>query len=108
MTVFPQDAHGAPMTIPGLMHLILVALQAIGAMAAIILIGLWFRSNGFSGYFVYSIVSFALILVTGIISMIGATQGIRFLGLLERLNIFVIFQWLVVIGIWFFNLKLEK
>jgi hypothetical protein len=108
MTIFPQDAHGAQMTTLGLMHLILVAIQAIGAMAAILLIGFWFRSNGVTGYFVYSIISFALLLVTGIISMIGTTQGSQFIGLFERLNIIVIFQWLFVIGIWFYNLKIEK
>jgi len=105
MTIFPQDPHGAPMTTPGLMHLILVGIQAISAMAAILLIGLWFRSNGFTGYFIYSIISLAVLLITGIISMIGATQGSQYLGLFERLNVGTIMQWLVVIGIWFLNLK---
>ena len=106
MTIFPQDPHGAPMTTPGLMHLILVGIQAISAMAAILLIGLWFRSNGFTGYFIYSIISLAVLLVTGIISMIGATQGSQFIGLFERLNVGAIMQWLIVIGIWFYNLRL--
>jgi hypothetical protein len=101
MTIFPQDPHGTSMTTPGLMHLILVGVQAISAMAAILLIGFWFRSNGFSGYFIYSIVSFVVLLITGIISMIGVTQGSQFIGLFERLNVGAIVQWLVVIGIWF-------
>jgi hypothetical protein len=101
MTIFPQDPHDTPMTTPGLMHLILVGVQAISAMAAILLIGFWFRSNGFSGYFIYSIVSFVVLLITGIISMIGVTQGSQFIGLFERLNVGAIVQWLVVIGIWF-------
>jgi hypothetical protein len=101
MTIFPQDPHGTPMTTPGLMHLILVGVQAVSAMAAILLIGFWFRSNGFSGYFIYSIISFLVLLVTGIISMIGVTQGSQFIGLFERLNVGAIVQWLVVIGIWF-------
>lgn len=103
MTVFPQDPHGSPMTTPGLLHLILVGIQAISAMAAIVLIGFWFRSNGFSGYFIYSLVSFAILLVTGIISMIGVTQGSQLIGLFERLNVGAIVQWLVVIGIWFMS-----
>ena len=37
MTIFPQDPHGTPMTTPCLMHLILVGVQAISAMAAILL-----------------------------------------------------------------------
>jgi len=101
MTIFPQDPHGTPMTTPGLMHLILVGVQAISAMAAILLIGFWFRSNGFSGYFIYSIISFVVLLITGIISIIGVTQGSQFIGLFERLNVGAIVQWLVVIGIWF-------
>ena len=101
MTIFPQDPHDTPMTTPGLMHLILVGVQAVSAMAAILLIGFWFRSNGFSGYFIYSIVSFVVLLITGIISMIGVTQGSQFIGLFERLNVGAIVQWLVVIGIWF-------
>jgi hypothetical protein len=106
MTIFPQDAMGTPMTIPGLMHLILVAIQAFGAMAAVLLIGLWFKNNGFAGYSIYSIISFALILITGIISIVGAARGIQFIGLLQRLNVGVILVWFVVIGIWFYNLKL--
>jgi hypothetical protein len=100
-TIFPQDPHGAPMTTPGLMHLILVAIQAVSAIAAILLIGFWFRTNGFSGYFIYSIVSFVALLITGIISIIGVTQGSQFIGLFERLNVGAITQWLIVIGIWF-------
>jgi len=101
MTVFPQDPHGAPMTTPGLMHLILVGIQAVSAMAAILLIGFWFKSNGFSGYFIYSIISFVVLLITGIISIIGVTQGSQFIGLFQRLNVGAISQWLIVIGIWF-------
>jgi hypothetical protein len=100
-TIFPQDPHGAPMTTPGLMHLILVAIQAISAIAAILLIGFWFRTNGFSGYFIYSIASFVVLLITGIISIIGVTQGSQFIGLFERLNVGAITQWLIVIGLWF-------
>ena len=105
MTIFPQDPHGASMTTTGLMHLILVGIQAVSAMAAILLIGFWFKSNGFSGYFVYSIISFAVLLITGIISMIGVTQGSQFIGLFQRLNVGAIMQWLIVIGIWFYNFK---
>ena len=105
MTVFPQDPIGTPMTTPGLLHLILVGIQAISAMAAILLIGFWFRSNGLSGYFIYSIISFAVLIITGVISMIGATQGSQYIGLFERLNVGAIVQWLVVIGLWFYNLK---
>lgn len=106
MTIFPQDTHGTLMTTPGLMHLILVGIQAVSAMGAILLIGFWFKSNGSSGYFVYSITSFIVLLITGIISIIGATQGSQFIGLFERLNVGAIMQWLIVIGIWFYNLKL--
>jgi hypothetical protein len=108
MTIFPQDAHGAAMTIPGLMHLILVGIQAIGSMAVILLIGFWFKNNGVPGYFIYSIICFALLLITGVLSMIGVTQGNQFIGLLERLNVIVILQWFVAVGIWFYNLKLVK
>jgi len=103
MTIFPQDTHGTPMTTPGLMHLVLVGIQAISAMAAILLIGFWFNSNGFAGYCIYSIISFGALFITGIISMIGVKRGNPLIGLFERLNIGVIVQWLIVIGIWFNN-----
>ena len=105
MTIFPQDQQGTPMTKPGLMHLILVGIQAVSAMAAIILIGLWFNTNGLSGYFIYSLITFILLITTGIISMIGGVKKSRYMGLYERLNVVSIFQWLIVIGIWFYNLK---
>ena len=105
MTIFPQDQQGTPMTKPGLMHLILVGIQAVSAMAAIILIGLWFNTNGLSGYFIYSLITFILLITTGIISMIGGVKKSRYMGLYERLNVVSILQWLIVIGIWFYNLK---
>ena len=77
-------------------------------MAAVLLIGLWFKNNGFTGYSIYSIISFALILITGILSIIGATRDFQFIGLLQRVNVGVILIWFVVIGIWFYNLKLVK
>ena len=105
MTIFPQDQQGTPMTKPGLMHLILVGIQAVSAMAAIILIGLWFNTNGLSGYFIYSLITFILLITTGIISMIGGVKKSRYMGLYERLNVVSILQWLIVIGIWFYNFK---
>ena len=106
MTIFPQDQQGTPMTKPGLMHLILVGVQAISAMAAIILIGLWFNTNGLSGYFIYSLITFILLITTGIISMIGGVKKSQYMGLYERLNVVSILQWLIVIGIWFYSVKL--
>jgi len=105
MTIFPQDQQGTPMTKPGLIHLILVGIQAVSAMAAIILIGLWFNTNGLSGYFIYSLITFILLITTGIISMIGGVKKSRYMGLYERLNVVSILQWLIVIGICFYNLK---
>ena len=103
MTIFSQDEQGTKMTKPGLMHLILVGIQAVSAMAAIILIGLWFNSNGSTGYFIYSIITFILLISTGIISMIGGVKKSRFMGLYERLNVVSILQWIIVICIWFYN-----
>lgn len=104
MTIFPQDEQGTPMTKPGLMHLILVGIQAVSAMAAIILIGLWFNDNGYSGYFIYSILTFVALISTGIISMIGGVKKSRYMGLYERLNVLSIIQWLIVISVWLYNL----
>jgi len=103
MTIFPQDEQGTPMTKPGLMHLVLVGIQAVSAMAAIILIGLWFNRNGETGYFVYSMITFILLVSTGILSMIGGVKKSRFMGLYERLNVVSILQWIIVIGIWFYS-----
>ena len=103
MTIFPQDEQGTQMTKPGLMHLILVGIQAVSAMAAIILIGLWFNENGHSGYFIYSIITFVVLISTGIISMIGGVKKSRYMGLYERLNVISIIQWLIVVGVWFYS-----
>lgn len=105
MTIFPQDEQGTPMTKPGLMHLILVGIQAVSAMAAIILVGLWFNDNGHSGYLLYSIITFVMLISTGIISMIGGVKKSRYMGLYERLNVISIIQWLIVVGVWFYNFK---
>ena len=106
MTIFPQDQQGTPMTKPGLMHLILVGIQAVSAIAAILLIGFWFNSNGNAGYFVYSIITVSVLLLTGVISMVGGIKKSQYMGLYERMNVVSILQWLIVVGIWFYNFNL--
>ena len=108
IAIFPMDLPGTPATIPGLTHLILVGIQSLGSMVAILLVALWFKSNGFTGYSIYSIISLAAVFITGIIAMINTTQGSPFIGLFERLTISAFMQWLIVIALKFYNLKSVK
>jgi hypothetical protein len=106
--IFPMDLQGTSATIQGLMHLILVGAQSLGSMVAILLIGLWFKNNGFTGYSIYSIISLVIVFITIIISIIGIAQGSQFIGLFERLIIGAFMQWVIVIGIWLYGHKLVK
>ncbi len=92
--IFPQDAGGAPPTIQGKIHLILVfgALLPFSLLSAL-LIGIWFKKAGiFPGFTLYTFISFGLMVILG---GLGASMaGSSTMGLGERLSAIAIHQWM--------------
>jgi len=100
---FTMNLPGTPATTSGTIHLILVGLESLGSMAAILLVGLWFKKVGLSGYSVYSIITLIIIFITGIMTVVGTTQDSSYVGLFERLTIGAFVLWSFVIALKFYN-----
>jgi hypothetical protein len=97
--IFPQDAMGAPATIPGKIHLILVfgALLPFSILSTL-LIGIWAHRTGiFPGFAVYTFISVGAIVLLG--GAGGAMAGTQFMGLGERISAITIHQWLFVFAL---------
>ena len=93
--VFPQDPVGAPMTLPGKMHIALVGLMSVMSMIATALLGVWARQvDALAGYGTYTLTSLGVMLVTGLLAVF--TSGSRWMGLTERLTVGAVLQWNVV------------
>jgi hypothetical protein len=93
---FPQDPGGPAVTFPGTMHIVLAGIAALGTMIAIVSIGLWFKNTrAMKWYTEYSLVTFAIILLSG-----GSTPilglDFPFFGVLERVTIGSFIVWLFV------------
>ena len=97
--LFPQDPVGAPPTIQGKIHLVLVfgALLPFSLLSAL-LIGIWFKRAGiFPGFTLYTFISFGLMVILG---GAGASMaGTPTMGLGERLSAITIHQWLFVFAL---------
>lgn len=93
---FPQDPGGPAVTFAGTMHIVLAGIAALGTMIAIVSTGLWLKNVRAMKYYTgYSLVTFAIILLSG-----GSTPILGldypFFGVIERLTIGSFIIWLFV------------
>jgi hypothetical protein len=96
--IFPQDAEGAPVTLAGQVHKILVFGGLIPlSVLSTLFIGLWLRrASLFPGFGLYSFITVGAIVVMGGVG--GATVETQYAGLVERIAALVTQQWLFVLG----------
>ena len=97
--IFPQDPFGAPLTLPGRTHNILVfgVLVPLTILSTLV-IGIWLRQVSiFPGFAVYSFVTVGVIVLMG--GLGGATVETSFAGLVERISAIVIHQWLFILAL---------
>ena len=97
--IYPQDAAGAPATVPGQVHKVLVfgALVPFSILSTL-LIGIWFGRAGIApGFAVYSYITVGAIVLMGGIG--GATAESPYAGLVERMAAIVIHQWLFILAV---------
>ena len=97
--LFSQDATGAPATVPGQVHKILVFGGLIPfSILSTLLIGIWFRRAGIApGFAVYSFSTVGAIVLMG--GLGGATVETPYAGLVERISAIVIHQWLFILSL---------
>jgi len=98
-TIFPQDAWGAPPTLPGQMHKILV-FGVLGPLSILstLLIGIWLkRADVFPGFGTYSFITVGVIVLSG--GFAGATLGTPIMGLTERIVVLAGSQWTFMLAL---------
>ena len=85
---FPMDPIGAEPTFAGTMHNAFGGIVALASIVMPLLMGLGLRrSDDFHGYAIYSLISSAIIFVSGLSGVILAGQGLHVFGFFERITI---------------------
>ncbi len=98
MTIFfPMDTRGSAATLPGTIHLVLAGVLSLGSLLSILFVALGSRDH--DAYWVYSLVSFFLVLLTGAAAAYTASQASPWLGLAERLTIGLFLVWVFVTSV---------
>jgi hypothetical membrane protein len=94
---FPMDPLGTQATYAGTMHNILGGIVALATIIMPLLMGLGLRrDDGFQSYAKYSLISSAIIFVSGLTGIILAGQGVQLFGLFERIAIGTYEVWIFV------------
>ena len=94
---FPMDPIGAEPTFAGTMHNVFGGVVALASIVMPLLMGLGLRhSDDFHGYAIYSLISSAIIFVSGLTGVILAGQGLHVFGFFERITIGTYEIWIFV------------
>lgn len=100
MFFFPQDPTGTPLTVVGTFHMIFAGVASLGSIAAVLLVAFWFRANpGLKKYWIYSLVSGLIILISGGLTASAMASGSTIFGLLERVTIGTFELWILIVTI---------
>jgi hypothetical protein len=96
---FPQEPGGTATTFAGTMHFVMAGVASLGTMAAVLLLAFWFRKvPALAGYFAYSVISVAIIFISGGMTAAAMANQSPLFGLLERITILTFILWLFVIA----------
>ena len=99
MFFFPQDPTGTALTFGSTLHMVFAGVASLGSIAAVLVTGFWFKSNpGMRPYWIYSLVSSLVILVSGGLTAAGISNGVAYFGLLERVTIGTLELWFVIVS----------
>jgi len=105
-TIFPQDPIHAPMTLPGIMHIVIVAISALITIVSPLLVGFGIcRNEGWESFKLYSIISVLIIFIAGGLTPFIILKEIPLMGLIQRIAIGAYFQWFIVLSIKFYKYK---
>ncbi len=96
---FPQEPGGTATTFAGIMHFVMAGIAALGTMVAILMLAFWFKNiSALKGYVVYSLISVAVIFLSGGLGAAAMANHSPLFGLIERITIFTFTLWMFVIG----------
>jgi len=98
-TIFPQDPIGQKLTFPGTMHIVLVGISLILTFPALLMIGIGLnKAKGWKSFRFYTFVTVIISFMFGGISVIIVANEIAGLGLVERISVYTIQMWIVVLA----------
>ncbi len=101
---FPMDPREAEATFRGIVHLILAGVVSPLTIISPTLVGLGLRKiEEFRAYAIYSLVSAAFILATGLTAVLSIQYGDAYVGLFERLTIGSYQQWMGISALVFYH-----
>jgi hypothetical protein len=96
---FPQEPGGTATTFAGTMHFAMAGVASLGTMVAVLMLALWFKNTAeLKGYAPYSLISVAIIFLSGGMTAVAMANHSSLFGLIERITIFTFIQWIFVVG----------
>jgi hypothetical protein len=96
---FPQEPGGTATTFAGIMHFVMAGVASLGTMVAILMLAFWFRNiPALKGQVLYSMISVAIIFVSGGLAAGAMANHSPLFGLIERITILTFTLWMFVIG----------
>lgn len=105
-SIFPQDPIDSPMTLPGIMHIVIVTISALITIVSPLLVGFGICQNeGWENFKLYSIISVLIIFIAGGLTPFIILKEIPLMGLIQRIAIGAYFQWFIVLSIKFYKYK---
>ena len=97
---FPQDPGGIATTFAGSMHMVMAGIASLGTMVAVLTLGLSFRNiPELHSYVTYSLLSVAIIFVSGGFTAMAMANKYHYFGAIERITIGTFILWLFIIGL---------
>jgi hypothetical protein len=84
---FPQDPRDGETTVLGTIHLILAGILSLCTFVTALLFFFGLRHSDHKKLMWFALVSFFVILITGIITIVGLQTKVEFFGVLERFTI---------------------
>src|SRR5215208_6697873 len=96
---FPQEPGGTATTFAGTMHFVMAGVASLGTMVALLILAFWFKHiPELKSHVAYSLVSVAVIFVSGGSSVVAMANHSPLFGLIERITILTFITWVFVIG----------
>ena len=98
ISLFPMDPVGDDTTFAGSMHLVLVGVTVVCIIVLMPLLGFGFsKLYGWNAFEIYTLLSLAIIAISGAVSPIVIKRGIEVMGLTERITGYAFYIWMAVL-----------
>jgi len=106
---FPMDPRGSEVTLPGMIHLILAGVISLLTILTILFIGFGFKDFPLLANFkLYSLITAIVVVASGGMAAFSAFTESAYMGLFERITIGAFLQWIFVVALRLFLVKVKE